>query len=431
MAISRITGQDATGASFSSTLTVNWPGATTAGDLLIAVVASQGSPVVTGYTLVTSGTENTANTLAVYYKLATGSETSVSVTGGSAITNLSICEYTGNANPIMLDGTASAHSSGTTGETSWATSSITTTCASDLIFSAALINGSPTGFSWATSTSILTNTAAFHTFCGQHIVSTPQSGFTDTASWTSSNQVVTIIAAFKAAPVPGIAGAIGWWDASTLGLSNGASVTSWPGNIGPAMTSANNSGSGPTPHTAPTFETNVQNSLPIVRFNGTTDYLSAGNVNSITNPAMVFIVAKTAENPFTDYRGAFTSDTNGVGGDFVFIGSSGAADWYPAQADQVYYLNGSNVTTPFAAPALNTFAYMSMQSATYSGTFYPMVGLTEFGSTRIWLGDIAEIIVYNTQLSSTNRMAVETYLNNKWFGSGPPPTVTSGFFQLM
>jgi hypothetical protein len=42
-----------------------------------------------------------------------------------------------------------------------------------------------------------------------------------------------------------------------------------------------------------------------------------------------------------------------------------------------------------------------------------IIGASENGGFS-WIGDIAEIIIYNTALSDANRSAVESYLISKW-----------------
>lgn len=201
MAISRLAGQTATGTGTSGTGTATYPGATTAGDLLIAVLASSNSPALSGggtwTNLISRTFQGSTYTGGIWYKLATGSETTVTATSTQYI-NLTILEYTGNANPIVTDGTAAANSSGSTTTTA-TTPNITTTNANDLVFLAATMNSGATAFSWATSTLISGPTSPFCAFIGEYIVSTIQTNFNDTGSWTGVTNVATLIGAFKAA----------------------------------------------------------------------------------------------------------------------------------------------------------------------------------------------------------------------------------------
>ncbi len=45
-----------------------------------------------------------------------------------------------------------------------------------------------------------------------------------------------------------------------------------------------------------------------------------------------------------------------------------------------------------------------------------------YGNANFLTGDIAEILIYDTALSSTDRQAVEQYLSDKWFTPVPEPS---------
>jgi hypothetical protein len=86
-----------------------------------------------------------------------------------------------------------------------------------LIFTVAFVlalSGSVTSPSWTTATEFLGNTTVLTgglMFCGQNIVSSAQSGYTDTAHWTDgfTIQQATIIAAFKATAPTGVGPFVG------------------------------------------------------------------------------------------------------------------------------------------------------------------------------------------------------------------------------
>lgn len=210
MAISRLVGQDNTVffTAGGGTGTITYPGNTTAGNLLIAAVVTMvnGLPAVSGggtWTLLGQQQLN-SNTfgMSVYYKLATGSETSMTVglLGGTA-TAADIFEFTGNANPIVVDGTPAVNS--TTSVSTFASSSITTTNANDLIFTClamASAAGTSTAPSWTKATVIGSNLQnSGNIFCGQNIVATTQVAYTDAASWTTAHVPGIVIGAFQAA----------------------------------------------------------------------------------------------------------------------------------------------------------------------------------------------------------------------------------------
>lgn len=139
MAISRLTGQDATGTG-SGSATATYANNATPGNLLIAVVgddAGAGIPALTGFTVaVNPGISGTQIT--IFYKVANGSEKIITCSYASAgALSLSIFEYTGTARSFALDKTGSATSGVGTGLTATGGTTATTTEANELLIAAA------------------------------------------------------------------------------------------------------------------------------------------------------------------------------------------------------------------------------------------------------------------------------------------------------
>lgn len=203
MAISRITGQDTINHSATASVSCVYPNTATSGDLLIAVVQNNGSSTaaISTWTLLTNGVGYaTSLQMAIYYKLSAGSEKTITATAtGANFMALDIFEYTGNANPIVTDGTAANKNNGTSSVTTFTTPMITTTNANDLILSAGFFFG--TSPSWITSTLIGTNapSGGVVMIVGENIVSSTKTNFQDTFSWTGSSPTASMIGAFKAA----------------------------------------------------------------------------------------------------------------------------------------------------------------------------------------------------------------------------------------
>ena len=135
-----------------SSITATFGTAPTAGNLLIAVFGESGSNNIatpSGWQ-VAIVYQNTSPGGAIFYKIASGSESTVTVTtsGGSSTSygmGLQLYEYTGAAATSPLDDAASP-ASGT--GTSLTSGSVTTTQACDLLISGAAINANAT-FTWA------------------------------------------------------------------------------------------------------------------------------------------------------------------------------------------------------------------------------------------------------------------------------------------
>lgn len=116
----------------STNPTVALPAGHTAGDLLVIAFAGGGADCTTpaGWTqsLVSSGT---APRLATYYKIDGGSESNVSISGGSTTTIAVMLAYSGcPASPSDVTGTVNIVTA-----TSVATNTLTTTQANDLVIS--------------------------------------------------------------------------------------------------------------------------------------------------------------------------------------------------------------------------------------------------------------------------------------------------------
>lgn len=107
MAISRLSGQDATG-SGTTTASATYASTATAGNLLIAVIGiDNGSPIstITGFT---KARENVvaSQQAAIFYKVSDGTETVISTSGDPGDTvDIAIYEYTG-INRALVDVTA-------------------------------------------------------------------------------------------------------------------------------------------------------------------------------------------------------------------------------------------------------------------------------------------------------------------------------------
>lgn len=205
-----------------------------------------------------------------------------------------------------------------------------------------------------------------------------------------------------------------WLDASTIvGLNNGDSIVTWPDESG--------NGYDATPFSpAPTYQTNVVNSLPVVRFNGGQDL--ASNYPTNTKPFTMFAVVNLTD--VATYRTIIGSA--GTGGVHWRVNSGTAMA--NIDKDAVAGIGTATSATPVGSWTLIAVTY----SGTGTYTFYvdgvaagtgtndvaftadtAIIGDNGSGSQR-WLGDIAEIICYDSVLSADDRQDVEAYANSKY-----------------
>ena len=166
----------------------------------------------------------------------------------------------------------------------------------------------------------------------------------------------------------------------------------------------------------------------VLNFNGTANAtLSMGNT---TTAETVFIIMQAAASQTTGDAGIFGN--TGLDKDIrlnntsnLFVANANGNDFaYQGNA----YINGRCASgNPLVTSPTLVEEYASgpgaWLSTSLSNTFYG----------RYYTGDIGEVLVYNTDLSTSARQEVEAYLMNKWFGVVEPgyagdnvlPTTTS------
>jgi hypothetical protein len=204
-----------------------------------------------------------------------------------------------------------------------------------------------------------------------------------------------------------ISGLQGWWKADALALADNATVTSWTDSSGNAR-HLDTGG-------APTFQTNELNGLPIVRFDGTDDKLY--NASSIS-PKHFFAVVKITQATFPDYDGFITNDETGGGAESdVGLGGDGAGGltkFYNSSTETTLYrLDQTDLAEGSMTAPMNTYGVISFSCA--AGWTWTGIQLcSDRGNGRYLPADVAEVIVYDSVLSSTDRDAVEAYLADKW-----------------
>jgi len=199
-------------------------------------------------------------------------------------------------------------------------------------------------------------------------------------------------------------------DASTL-IASGNDLSDW-----------NDKGSGNIDFTQsgvarPKTGINTINGRNVINFDGSNHFMAA---SSSTTIKMIFIVAKI-ESGFPALAGLFnkagTDDENlrmnSTNLELRGNGVTNSADFTDPSGEM--RINGVVSVPP--AIAVNTPFIISAVSPG-APTFIPQI--SQDFLARYWKGDIAEVIAYDTELSSANRIQVEQYLVEKWIT--PVPT---------
>lgn len=226
------------------------------------------------------------------------------------------------------------------------------------------------------------------------------------------------------------------WLRSDAGVvSNSGSVSSWLDQSGNGNNASGASGSQPTFGT-----TGSINGEPVLSFNGTSQSLSLGpGFANFTSGLSIFIVA----TPTADSNTPVIVDLSTSGGTTNSINMA----INPSAGLQLNVWNGSSPSSATYASGvtLNSPQLMEgIESTSNVATVYKngTLGVTQSGmyappnttrsanyigsvnsSAQFFTGQIAEIIVYNTALSTSQRQSVENYLIGKYSLGGSPPTL--------
>jgi hypothetical protein len=203
-----------------------------------------------------------------------------------------------------------------------------------------------------------------------------------------------------------------WLKADGLSLSDNDNVTSWADASG---NSNNYSGSS----VFPVFKTNIINGKPVVRFNGTqAQFTGPGNFLS-ANPYTLLAVFSCAS--FSSYRALFsvyTSDTDGME---LFTFPSGNV--YGGNWDGQTSFGGLSANTFYAVSLTSNGSATQLYNAnsavgtpgiTRFSTFSAVPRLGSRNGNFIFSGDIAELLIYNSALGSTDRASLQSYFTSKY-----------------
>ena len=207
------------------------------------------------------------------------------------------------------------------------------------------------------------------------------------------------------------------FDASNLGLAQGASVAQWND------LSANNAHATPQTGHAPIYVTNAVNGRGAIHFNTGSSAQNSQSLNFTRASGLrsIFSVFKGASFLLTDtsaYHFHRPDDTNAA----APLWAPAAKGWTSANIlNGQTFVNGVQVDgSAFAMPTLLNNGFNQISVLTTGG-----VQTDGFNRDRVYhCGDQtqAEVILYSRTLSEAERLGNERYLRAKWFGE---PTVDS------
>ncbi|MBC7472248.1 MAG: DUF2341 domain-containing protein, partial [candidate division SR1 bacterium] len=223
-----------------------------------------------------------------------------------------------------------------------------------------------------------------------------------------------------------------------LSANTGVDVTTDGGQVSlwKDRSSNFNNASRSTSINKPILKNNTLNGQPVVRFDGSDDSLDVANPSqfNISNPS-IFIVGKSNVGGGT-FIGK--NDVNQGGGsrrklqvvcDRFYSGSDGNVLNFPCNLGQFQLktIIGNSGTDHLVGTNGNLQSFSTaLDYTSYNGQ--PLRLGRPFEVSAEWLnGDIAETIIFNTALSTPDRLSIEKYLNTKYqlFNTSTLPTITS------
>ena len=240
-------------------------------------------------------------------------------------------------------------------------------------------------------------------------------------------------------PTPTIitANLLAWYKADTLVLADGAAISSWSDSSGNGYTATQATGGN-----QPTFQSNVVNGWPVVRMNFGPYYMVLPNFMSSLTAAEILIVLKANADPAVQGANA---------GLWQFQTAAVGASHYPWVSGDLYESFGTGARVgPITAPAVDQWRLYnvgtsashyvvrmdttSLYDSTAANTVgWPASGKTyigaslenAFASAHYFNGDIAEVLIYGSELNSTQRTVMSNYLCGKYaLAACAPPTPT-------
>lgn len=207
-----------------------------------------------------------------------------------------------------------------------------------------------------------------------------------------------------------------WLAADAItGSSNGATLNQWNDQSGNDRHAVLGAGT-------PTYQTNVVNGLPVVRFNGTDSYYTLPSMAALTAGTAFVVIKRNLDPPI---------DGNKTG--LWTMGTDTQPTAWPWTDGIIYEEFGTTArkTTVNPTPSLASWRLYMVRSAAndwssyLDGTSLFSTGTNTVGfpsaprlgahtATFLFDGDIAEFLLYSTAVSAADRDSIEAYLAAKY-----------------
>ncbi|WP_225335347.1 family 16 glycoside hydrolase [Halomicrobium urmianum] len=240
------------------------------------------------------------------------------------------------------------------------------------------------------------------------------------------------------------------YDATTLELSDGDAVSSWSdaGGVGPDLTQSDSAAQ-------PTFQTDVANGNPTVRFEGDGDYINADEVVTEDTAGVTMAAAFRTSDPTVPRQtimyngsdgelngyGAYVNNEAGSGpaSEGYVNGLYGGVNWWWSDttvgADNFHVVTWTVPEDEPDHPVLRLDG-QELDTELQIDPAEPETPTTQFGigyddgavdeRPPFFAGDIGEVRVYNRELSGAELSQLESDLGEKWGADVQAPDLSAG-----
>lgn len=244
-----------------------------------------------------------------------------------------------------------------------------------------------------------------------------------------------------------ISGLSAWYKADAIsGLNDGDSVSTWE-DSGSNNYDLTQSGSA-----RPTYQTDEINNLPVVRFASASSqsidrsdtlglsassartYVIYAKLNNASSRNALFIQGQSGSA--STYVGVEANTFSTAGNRFGFYGqstfdtgtSTDTSDYHIITAVISSTASGASITSNVSYYIDGTLQTLTLRNGTGNFPDYSAANATSIGrfpgAAVLSNADIAEVIVYNSALSTSDREDIEEYLTTKYTGSGQIANLT-------
>jgi hypothetical protein len=202
-----------------------------------------------------------------------------------------------------------------------------------------------------------------------------------------------------------------WLKADQISLADNDPIDTWADQSGNALDVTASSTA------RPTYQTNELNSLPIVRFDGINDALTRSSFTNLSQPNTIFCIRKHLSTPTgheidgdtgagaRNLVGYLSGPVYALYAGTVLSGGTLAVDTW--ELTEAVFNGGSSTLHVNGASTLSGAA-----GAQALGGVLRIGGGD--GASFFFGGDMAEVVIYNADIGSTNRGLVRAYLCSKW-----------------